>query len=181
MMNSSGFHWTMIAVAVAALLHASLALADSEVTDSQGRRILLKDDGTWKVIDEGKAKPDKPEVRAELSLVRAVGTPGSCTLDLSLKNLLPYEIRTLVVNLAAVKADDVVYRSQLADFITIRPGDSRQRSVRFDGIACPDVAKIRVSGGDRCEMGELNRFSEAKGACLALVNVLPSSMLKFEK
>ena len=170
-----------IAAALPSLLLAGLALADSEVVDSQGRRILLKDDGTWKVVEDGMTKPGKAEVRAELSLVRAAGTAGSCTLDLSLKNLFPYEIRTIVVNLSAIRADDVVYRSQLADFITIRPGDSRQRSVRFDGIACADVAKVRVSGGDRCEMGELNRFTDAKGACLALVNVLPGGALKFEK
>lgn len=158
-----------------------IARADIEVIDPQGRRVLLKDDGTWKVIEGAAAKDGKPEPKAELKLERAVSQPGSCTLELSLRNKLPYEIRTFVFNLAAVKPDDVVYRTQYADFIAIRPGDAKQRVIRFDDISCSDLARVKVSGGDRCEMGELNRFTDAKGTCLARVNVLAGGTPKLEK
>jgi hypothetical protein len=41
-----------------------------------------------------------------------------------------------------------------------------------------------VSGGDRCTMGDLHRWSdiaEVKGQCLARVKVVESSVIKFEK
>jgi hypothetical protein len=53
--------------------------------------------------------------------------------------------------------------------------------VRFGGIGCADIARLQVQGGDRCDMGDLNKFSDAKGECLARVRVLPSEVLPFEK
>ena len=80
-----------------------------------------------------------------------------------------------------LRADGVTYRTLNAGFGSIRPGDTRRRALRFDGIECADVATLKVSGGDRCEMGELHKFSDVKGECLARVTLLPSTLLKFEK
>lgn len=160
---------------------APAAEADFEVTDPQGRRIVVKADGTWRYAD-GVTSTSRPEVQAELTLTRLVATsPSSCVLELSLVNRLPYEIRSIVIDFSVLRADGVMYRSQNAGFTALRPGDQRQRNLGFDGIACREIATVRVWGGDRCEMGDLTRFSDANGACLTRVKVMPNAALKFEK
>lgn len=173
------------------LLAASLqpAWADFELTDSKGRRILLKDNGTWSYVDAeaaikepvSGADAEKPEVQADLELMLWADAPGGCRFALVLSNNLPYEIGSLVPEFAAQRASGIVYASKLVGFASLRPGNKQVRQVQFEGIGCNDIAKLRVLGGDRCEMGELNRFSDAKGRCLALVRVVPSELLKFEK
>jgi len=53
--------------------------------------------------------------------------------------------------------------------------------VLFQLITCPEIARLKVVGGDRCSMGELDRFSPEKGICLERVRVVPSDLLPFEK
>jgi hypothetical protein len=173
------------------------ARADFELTDSKGRRIELKDNGTWRYVDaKGEAKTEgkddakgkdapaaaaTPEVQADLQLMLRLDAPGSCSFELMLSNHLPYEIVSLVPEFAAQRANGVVYQSKLVGFGSVKPGAKLSRQMQFGGIACQDIAKLQVLGGDRCEMGELNKFSDGKGRCLNLVRVLPSSLLKFEK
>jgi hypothetical protein len=179
--------WLAAILLGAALLPS--ARADFELKDAQGRRVLLKDDGTWRYLDgAGKspastvaAPPGKDEEQAELLLERRVEAPGGCRFEMTLVNLLPYEIRSLVPDFTVFRANDVAYNSQLTGFGPVRPGDQHRRSTQFAGIACSEIAKLQVGGGDRCEMGDLNKFSEAKGQCLARVRVLPSELLRFEK
>jgi hypothetical protein len=178
-----------------ALLTGLVALpaahADFELRNAEGRRILLKDDGTWQFVDEAAAAaaapasaasaPTTPPPQAELQLLAKADTPGGCTFSLALVNTLPYEIHSLVPEFAVQRANGVVYASQLRGFGPVKPGDTHQRDLRFLGIACADIAKLQVLGGDRCDMGDLNKFSDAKGECLARVRVLPSKLLSFEK
>jgi hypothetical protein len=98
-----------------------------------------------------------------------------------LTNTLPYEIGSLVPQFTVYRANDVAYNAQTASFGRIRPGDQSRRSLRFGGIACAEIARLQVGGGDRCEMGDLNKFSDANGQCLARVRVLASPLLPFEK
>jgi hypothetical protein len=98
-----------------------------------------------------------------------------------LSNNLPYEIGSLVPEFAAQRSNGVVYASKMTGFASVRPGNKLVRQLQFEGISCLDIAKVQVIGGDRCEMGELNRFTDGKGRCLALVRVMPSDLLKFEK
>lgn len=172
-------------------LACTAAHADFELRDGKGRRILLKDNGTWRYVDAKDAAaaaaaaasaasaPAAPQ--AELRLVKRSDSPVGCAFEFVLTNKLPYEIRSLVPEFAAVRANGVAYAEQTVGFTTIKPGDTRQRALRFDGIACADIAKLQVQGGDRCEMGDLDRFSADKGACLGRVRVLPFEGLKFEK
>jgi hypothetical protein len=165
------------------------ALADFQLTDAQGRRILLKDNGTWSFVEGGDAGADKsadpsaaaPTVQAELQLVLRRDAPAGCQFNLMLTNHLPYEVESLVLEFGAQRANGVVYASKSTGFASVRPGNRASRSVVFEGIACQDIARLQVLGGDRCEMGELNRFSDGRGRCLALVRVVPSDLLKFEK
>jgi hypothetical protein len=165
------------------------ARADFELNDAQGRRILLKDDGTWRYLD-AEAKPAtapaadvaaKPPATAELRLLQRTELSAGCSFTLVLSNTLPYEIRTLVPEFAILRSSGVVYTTQGVGFGPVKPGDSHQRDLRVVGIACQDIAKLKVQGGDRCDMGDLNKFSDAKGECLARVRVLASELISFEK
>jgi hypothetical protein len=197
-----------VALAMAGLA-SGWAAADFEVTAPDGRRILLKDDMTWRYVepDAGKdAKPavdgaasqqaekkdgavDKKEPVAEkkpagealLFLDGKIEGNRVCRLQLRMINNLPYEIRSLVPEFSILRANGVVYDSKFSGFSFVKPGDSQKQEVRFNGIDCGDIARVKVGGGDRCEMGELDKFSNAKGACLAHVRVEPSSVMPFEK
>jgi hypothetical protein len=173
--------------ALALLLAAAclpLAHADFELKDDKGRRILLKSDGTWRYVDA--AAPDAAASapappQAELLLERRLDLPGACRFELVLSNTLPYEIRVLVPDFAALRANGVAYTTQPLAFGPLRPGDRARRGLNVEGIACADIARLDVKGGDRCDLGELNKFSEPNGQCLERVKVLPSALLPFTK
>ncbi len=183
--------WIRGHLLVLILAAASLqpALADFELADSTGRRIVLKDNGTWSYVDAKEdtkdkgpaAVPVKPEPLADLQLMRRLEAPGSCLFEVMLTNNLPYEIVSLVPAFAAQRANGVVFASKLVGFSAVKPGVNVSRSMLFGGIGCQDIAKLQVLGGDRCEMGELNKFTEGRGRCLALLRVVPSELLQFEK
>ena len=161
------------------------AHADFELSDDKGRRILLKADGTWRYVDApapgAAATPAPVLAQAELLLERRLDVPGACRFELALSNSLPYEIRILVPEFTAVRANDVAYTTQPVAFGSLRPGDRARRGLQIEGIACADIARLDVKGGDRCEMGDLNKFSEPNGQCLVRVKVLPSELLRFAK
>ena len=172
------------------------ASKDFEVTGPDGRRILLKDDGRWRYIDstadsqldaEAKntqgveeAKP-KDTGEAVLTLQRKIDGNRICRFRLKLVNNLTYEIRSIVPEFKAYRANGVVYDTVFGAFQFIKPGDSRSREVRFNGIACPDIVRLQVTGGDRCEMGDLDKFSPVKGKCLEHVRVVESDLVRFDK
>jgi hypothetical protein len=178
---------------VAALGIASAAAADFEVSAPDGRRILLKDDGTWRYVEEAdkaaaKEKPvakppDKPKVVGEavLRLERMDDIGGGCRFAVQLTNDFAIPIESFVPTFSAVRSNGVVYDSQNAGFIGLRPGDRQSREVQFRGITCPEIARLQVSGGDRCVVGDLDRFSPADGQCLARVRVVASTLVRFDK
>jgi hypothetical protein len=175
-----------------------------ELTAPDGRRVLLKADGTWRYADDagaakasGEAKASdkkaesadkkletaekKPEGEALLSLEGRIEGNRICRLQLRLVNNLPYEIRSLVPELSIYRPNGVVYDSLFAGFSFLKPGDSQRREVRFNGIDCKDIARVMVGGGDRCEMGDLDKFTPGRGMCLARVQVVASQVMPFEK
>ena len=100
---------------------------------------------------------------------------------MNLANRLPYEIVHIVPYFSAHRANGVSYDVVSVAFQSIRPGDRQERVADFTGIPCREIARVQVIRGDRCEMGDLGRFSDLKGACLARVQVLPSELVRFEK
>ncbi len=190
--------WLSVATFLLAVTPATLHAAskDFEVTGPDGRRILLRDDGRWRYIEpktgvksetedkDAKAEDkDKPKDTGEavLTLERKVDGNRICRIGLKLVNNLHYEIKSLVPEFKVYRANGVVYDSVFGSFQFIKPGDSQSREVRFDGIACPDVARVQVTGGDRCEMGDLDKFSPVKGKCLEQVRVIESDLVRFDK
>ena len=210
----------VLAAAIAglgAVAYPLQAVADLELTAPDGRRILLKDDNTWRYLDtKDDAKADKVAAGKEVAAKEAKDrdakegdktakdadktaekpkNPGEavlyldskvdgnriCRYQLRLTNNLPYEIRSLVPEFSVYRANGVMYDSVFMGFSFLRPGDTQQREIRFDGINCQDVARVKVGGGDRCEMGELDKFSAVKGKCLSFVRVVASEVVRFDK
>ena len=181
------YHWTraggILVVAGMSLLPA--AAADFGVTGPDGRRILLKDDNTWRYVGAKDKEPakEKPKDEGEMILrvERKTEFGSSCRYDLRLVNNLPYEVRSIVPAFWAYRPNGVVYDRVLSAFQSIKPGDSQSQEIHFHGITCQNIARVQVLGGDRCVMGDLDRFSEAKGECLAKVRVVASDLVRFEK
>lgn len=166
----------------------SLAVkADFELTGPDGRRVLLRDNGTWRYLESrekdavnGKAVEDG---EALLLLEGKTDHGPNCRFAVKLINHLTYEIRSFVPYFSAYRANGVLHDSvaSLSAFTILRPGDQQTREIEFSGIACRDIARVQVVGGDRCEMGELTKFSDANGQCLARVRVVGSDLVRFEK
>ena len=183
---------TILMVAGNLLLVAGMAFscavgADFEVAAPDGRRVLLRDDGTWQYVEatdkdqaEGKAKQ---EGEAVLTLVRRIERGTNCRFELQLVNNLPYEIRSLVPYYAAYRANGVLYDTVASgsSFAAMRPGDTLRREIEFVGIPCPDIVRVQVVGGDRCSMGDLDKFNTTSGQCLARVRVVASDQVRFDK
>jgi hypothetical protein len=181
-------------VVIGAALGFTLAVgADFEVNGPDGRRILLKGDGTWQYVD-GKGKggtgepakepaKEKPAVVGEavLMLERKVDGRGGCIFGLRLLNSFPHAIQSFVPTFSAIRPNDVAYDSVTTGFVTLKPGDGQSREILFRGITCQDIARLQVSGGDRCVMGDLDRFALDPGACLQRIRVAPSELVRFDK
>jgi hypothetical protein len=181
-------HRIPFAVLASALLFAPAAsAADIELTVPDGRRAILKQDGTWRYADSPVASADaapvqnKQEGEAVISLEGKIEGNRTCRLQLRMVNNLPYEIRSLVPEFAVYRRSGVMYDALLSGFSFIKPGDSQRREVRFNGIDCTDILRVQVGGGDRCEMGDLDKFSPGRGLCIARVRVAASDVLPFEK
>jgi len=176
---------TVVALSLlACMLVAAPARADFELTAPDGRRILLKDDGTWQYVDKGQpADAPKSDDEAILVLERISPRGNGCQLAVRLENKLAYEIRSLVPYYSVYRAGGVLYDTSSGGqgFSAIRPGDVQRREIEFQGILCDAISRIRVVGGGRCQMGDLDRFSATPEQCLARVRVVGSDLVRFEK
>ncbi len=172
------------ALFVAGTALSSAAQADVELTAPDGRRILLKDNGTWLYVEADRtADTITKEGEAILVLERKMERGNGCRIAVRLENNLPYEIRSLVPYYSVYRANGVIYDtvSGPSAFTSLKPGDRQSREIDFAGISCQDIVRVQVVGGDRCEMGDLTKFSATKGQCLALVRVVKSDLLRFDK
>ncbi len=175
----------ILLVAGVALSH--MAQADFELTAPDGRRILLKDNGTWQHVQaSGKDQAnDKPSQAGEALLVleSKTETGNGCRFMVLLTNNFPYEIRSLIPYYSVYRANGVIYDtvSSNTGFTAVRPGDKQRREFKFTGIVCQEIARVQVVGGDRCVMGDLHKFTDEKGQCLARLRVVPSDLVRFDK
>jgi len=157
--------------------------ADLILKTPDGRTVVLKDDGTWAFQETPAA--DKPEEYkgplADLRLERKTERGAHCRLTFSLTNNLPYEITHLIPYFSVYRANGVLHESVSASFQNLRPADRIERSVDFSRITCAEIAQVQVVGGDRCDMGDLHKFLEPKGQCLARLRAVPTDVLPFGK
>ena len=172
------------ALIVAGTILSSAAQADIELTAPDGRRILLKDNGTWLYVAADRAADAiNKEGEAILTLERKAERGKGCRIAVRLENNLPYEIRSLVPYYSVYRTNGVIYDtvSGPSSFTSLKPGDAQSREVDFAGISCQDIARVQVVGGDRCEMGDLTKYSATTGQCLERVRVVKSDLLRFDK
>jgi len=192
---------SILLLAGIAISHA--AQPDFELTAPDGRKILLKGDGTWRYVQAREKEPtkdkesskdkeaskdkepskgkEKEKGEAILRLDHKVQDEGACRFTLVLSNTLPYEIRSLVPQFSAYRANGVIYNTVSSAFASLKPGDSQRREIQFRGMDCRDISRLQVTGGDRCDMGELDRISSSTGECLGRIRVLPSDVVRFDK
>jgi hypothetical protein len=137
--------WSMTcrALLVAGVALSPAAQADFEVTGPDGRRILLKDEGTWAYVeapvkdqekDQAKGQPkDKARDAGEalLRLDRKEGGASNCRFFLQLVNNLPYEIRSFVPQFSAFRKNGVMYDTVFSGFGFLKSGDSQRREIQF--------------------------------------------------
>jgi len=182
--------------------------AELEAVTPEGRHVLLRDNGTWVYIEtkprdaqaQGakgqdskpkdakaqEAKNDKKDGELLLLLDRKTELGSTCRFGLQLVNKMPYEVTSLVLSFSAYRPDGVLYATETpgSQFGSLKPGNVQRRELEFRGITCGDIARLQVSGGDRCTMGDLHRWSdiaEVKGQCLARVKVVESNLVRFDK
>jgi hypothetical protein len=178
--------WVLV---VGGLTLANAAESDFELNTADGRRVRLRADGTWLYIDaqdKRKVEGSTPERELSLRIQRRIPSPRGCRFEVRLQNDLDYEVRSLVLHYSAYRPSGVLYDTVASGtaFNALKPGDYQSRQFEFAGIACDDIARVRVVGGDRCEMGELHRWSilaEVKGRCLARVRVVENELVRFDK
>lgn len=161
---------------VCCLLAAPLQAAIEAVT-SDGRRVRLLDDRTWEYIEEQRAAASS--VRLEMIAMQSVS--NTCVIDLRLHNEASYTIVSLVPQFAAFVGDGVSFQTVFVPFSNVKPTLSQHRRLRFERISCEEITSVRVQGGDRCTMDQLDKFSPTRGECLARVTVEPSTLVPFRK
>jgi hypothetical protein len=174
-----------MALLLGVLAPVSEAWADFEVTGPDGRRILLKDDSTWSYVEGEKPKEEEEKIvvtgEGVMTLERLEDLGQNCRIGFRLQNDTNYEIRSIVPRFVIYRKNGIAYEGRTLGFYSIHPGNGVYRDTLFRGINCADIGRIQVSGGDRCVMGDLDRFSYTGGACLERVRVVPSDRVKFDK
>ncbi len=152
--------------------------ADMELVTPDGRRVLLKENHTWEYVEQAEG-PNTGN--ALLRVERRVELSNSCLLGLRLTNNMEVRITNLVPMFSAFTQDDVRYETVFMSFFGIKPTRDQYQEIRFTGIKCQDIAYVKIHGGDRCSVGELNKYSPQKGVCLKLIQVEPSDLVKISK
>lgn len=148
-------------------------MADTEAVAVNGKRVLLKDDHSWEYI-----KNTPPDNRyARLSVEFTESGAAYCRVGLRLKNDLADKITSIIFMFSAYVDEEVRYETVTKGFQHLKPTNDRFNEITFSGLPCDDIDYIRVHGADRCEVGELNKFTSAKGQCLKLVQVHASDKI----
>lgn len=148
-------------------------MADMEAVAINGKRVLLKDDRIWEYIKE----PQSDARHAHLSVESVQGGKNYCHLGLKLKNNLADKITSIIFMFSAYVNEEIRYETITKGFQHVKPTNDLYNEITFSGLACDEIEYIRVHGADRCEIGELNKFTAAKGQCLKLVEVEPSNKI----
>ncbi|MCB1922291.1 MAG: hypothetical protein KDJ27_00875 [Gammaproteobacteria bacterium] len=168
-----------IAPLVSALLVAMSTSAFAELTavTADGRKVSLRDDGTWVFVNA--ATDEQPH--ATLTLENKSELAGGCRLGLRLNNALPAQIRTLVLRFTAYKEESVPFETVSRGFSYVRPTTSQYQEISFRGIGCEQIISVAVAAARNCHVGELTKYSASESRCLELIEVHGSELLPIAK
>lgn len=153
--------------------------ARQAVTDD-GTRVLLKDDGTWEVLDSA-AGEGSEERKARLELLRLDGLTNGCRLGLRLTNGLKEPIRSLVLRFTAYKPGRVAYTSVTRGYFNIKSTDSQYQTVLFAGVTCEEITEVEVTAADKCRVGNDAGYWYGSDRCIGGVDVVPSDKIRIYK
>jgi hypothetical protein len=153
--------------------------ADMFATTDDGRKVLLRSNGTWALADQ--AATSDTEATAILTLEKTVELTQGCRLGLRLQNSLSAQIRTLVLRFTVYKENQVPFETVSRGFSYIKPTTSQYQEIRFRGIGCNDIASVEVFAARNCHVGELTKYTASAAHCLKLVAVAPSDLLPIAK
>lgn len=148
------------------------------VITPDGRRVLLRDDHTWEVleVDQGDS-----EDSANITVANVRSLRNVCKVGLRLENKLGYKIKSLIPSFSAHTTKGVLYETVSKAFSSIKPTRDQYQQIQFIGITCEDIGHIRVHGAEHCSMGHMDKFNEEEGECLSYIYVQPSELIKIIK
>lgn len=164
---------------LALLLAAQAAGADITATTSDGREVVLYENGTWVFTRPG--EPGDAPQRALLTLEKRIELAGGCRLGLRLKNDLPEQVRSLVLRFTAYKGDRIAFETVSRGYSYIKPTTSQYQEITFRGIDCGEIRSVGVAAARNCHVGELTKYSASDERCLELIEVAPSDVLPIAK
>jgi len=148
------------------------------VITPDGRRVLLRDDHTWEVIETEQGDAASSAV---ITVANVRGLRNACKVGLRLENKLGYNIKSLIPSFSAHTSKGVLYETVSKAFSSIKPTRDQYQQIQFIGITCEGIGHIRVHGADNCSMGRIDKFNEEDGECLSHIYVQPSELIKIIK
>jgi hypothetical protein len=163
---------------LAGLLLAMPVAADMIATAEDGRKVVLRPNGTWIPAEEDQV-PDGKTI-AHLALEQVRDSSSGCRIGLRMQNDLSAQIRTLVLRFTAY-TDGVPFETVTRGFSLIKPTQSQYQEIRFRGIACDEIESIEVFAARNCHVGELTKYSATSKHCLELVDVANSDLMPIAK
>lgn len=162
-----------ILLIASALLFAS-AQADMTATTDKGKKVLLKDNGTWQYIKEGEEAAQGPSARLVLENMQEI--PNGCRFGLRMHNDLNEQVRTLVLRFTAYKEGNIPFETVSRGYSFIKPTNNQYQQIRFRDLSCAQIDKIQVRAAHNCHVGSLTKYSATEDDCLALVTLEDSDI-----
>lgn len=161
---------TMLCLGLASNAHAESTV----VTTDDGRKILLRSNGTWEPFEEAAAKAAG---KAVLTLEKRANLPRGCRIGLRMQNNLAAQIRTLVLRFTAYKDGSIPFETVSRGYTYIKPTMSQYQEVTFRGITCDEVSSVEIFAARNCHIGDLTKYSATADDCLQLITVNPSDRM----
>jgi len=158
---------------------AQTATADLTITAPDGRKILLRDDGTWTLLQD--TADAEARRYATLILENKIDLAGGCRLGLRMRNDLSEQIRTLVLRFTAYKGEQIPFDTVSRGYSYIKPTASQYQEITFRGITCDEITLVEVLAARNCHVGDLTKYSAEAHHCLNLVDVVTSEVLPIAK
>lgn len=159
---------------LALLATAQAGLADITATMADGRKVVLRDNGTWALAKDANAETPHAAV---LTLEKRFDLAHGCRIGLRLQNDLPAQIRTLVLRFTAYKGELIPFETVSRGYSYIKPTTSQYQEVDFRGISCDEITSVEVFAARNCHVGVLTKYSADADACLKLFTVAPSDIM----
>ena len=148
------------------------------VVTPDGRRVLLRNDHTWEVIE---IEQGDPSISAVISVANISGVRNACKVGLRLENKLGYKIKSLIPSFSVYTKKGILFETVSKAFSSIKPTRDQYRQIQFIGITCEDNGHVKIHGAEHCSMGSMDKFNEEEGECLSHIYVQASDLIKITK